>query len=123
MIELVIASSALLVLGLLILWWARACRRGTLPRNWIFGYRTVLTLRDQDAWVSVHRATAPYLLIAGIGVTGAAVIGIVLAVTGVTDVVPALLGSSIGWLLVWVLISFVPAVRAERNYKRALNST
>ncbi|QNA92707.1 SdpI family protein [Microbacterium sp. Se63.02b] len=63
-----IAGAGVMVLfGAALLWWARASRRGTFPRQRILGYRTSRTLRDGDAWVSAHRAMAPLLFVAGGG--------------------------------------------------------
>lgn len=120
MAEMLFASGGVLGAGILALRWARACRRGTLPRNWILGYRTPLTLRDKTAWEAVNRASAPFILIAGSGLILAGIAGAVLALTHTTDIVPVVVGSSIVWLIAWILIGLVPAVRAERAYRQRL---
>ncbi|KRC60864.1 hypothetical protein ASE14_07825 [Agromyces sp. Root81] len=117
MIETISASAVILAVGVLVLWWARECRRGTLPRNWIFGYRTKLTLSDDQAWVVVNRASAPFIAIAGFGLIVAAIVGIIAALVGASAVASALIGSSIVWLLGWVLIGIIPAARAARKYQ------
>lgn len=123
MAETLIASAAVLVAGLLVLWWARACRHGTLPKNWVLGYRTPLTLRDREAWIAVNRASAPLIAIAGVGPIAAAVVGIVLSLIGVLKATPVLLGSSLVWILIWALLGILPAARAERAYRRQSNKT
>lgn len=122
MIALLAASLAVVTAGFFVLWWARACRRGTLRRNWVFGYRTLLTLRDDQAWVTVNRAPAPLLTIAAVGVIAGGATALVLTLVGGSAPVPALLGSSIVWLLVWIVASVVAAVRAERRYKQTTTS-
>ncbi|MFJ3391603.1 SdpI family protein [Leifsonia aquatica] len=115
---LVVGSAAIVVIGSLVLWLARACRSATLPRNWILGYRTAVTLRDANAWAAVNRAPAPYLFIAGIGMIVAALAGLLLALAGATDLAPGFLGSACAWLILWVVVGYFPALRAERAYKR-----
>lgn len=121
MLEMLIASGVVLLVGVLVLWWASACRRGTLPRNWIFGYRTLLTLRDSSAWVAVNRASAPFITIAGGGLIVGAILGVILSLFDATEEVPLLVGSSIVWLVAWTLVGIVPAIRAERTYRQHLD--
>jgi hypothetical protein len=52
-----LAAVAVIVVGGLVLWWARACGRGTFRRNAILGYRTPLTLANNDAWIAVRKKT------------------------------------------------------------------
>ncbi|QEA30069.1 SdpI family protein [Microbacterium sp. CBA3102] len=114
-----IGAVLVVLLGLLVLWWARASQRGTLRQQWIFGYRTALTLHDKNAWITVHKATAPYLYIGGFGATGAGVVAGVLTVTEFGNTAAVLLGVAVGWVLLWVIVSFFPAAAAARAYKRA----
>lgn len=123
MIGIITASLLVLVAGLLALWWARASRRGTLPQNWIFGYRTPLTLKDKNAWVTVNRASAPFAIIAGIGAGIASLVSSILALLGMESISPAFLGSGLGWLVIWTLLGILPAHRAARTYKRTLSSS
>lgn len=116
--QLLIASGVVFALGTLVLWWARACWRGTLPQNWILGFRTRLTLRDPAAWKAVHRALAPCVAVAGVGLLLGALGGVLLALLGARNAAPVFLGSSVIWLFAWLLIGLVPAIRAERAYKR-----
>jgi uncharacterized membrane protein len=122
MMGIVAASVLVLLAGLLALWWARASWRGTLPQNWLFGYRTPLTLSDKDAWETVNRAPAPFAAAGGVGAGTAAVVALVLTVFGLNSVAPALLGAGLGWLLLWTLLGIIPAHRAGRNYKRMRSS-
>lgn len=115
----IVASLIVLVLGLLTTWWANASWRGTLPRNWILGYRTKLTLSDKNAWVAVNSASAPSVLIAGVGASLAAVVGAVLATVNLEIITPVFLGGGIVWLLGWVLAGLVPARRASKRYVRS----
>ncbi|MDF2993475.1 MAG: SdpI/YfhL protein family [Microbacterium sp.] len=117
MIEIVAASVLVLVATLLTLWWARATRRGTLPRNWLLGYRTPLTLSDEDAWTTVNRASAPFALTGGIGAGISALAALVLAVFGGGAVAPAFLGVGTAWLLLWTVLGIIPAHRAARRYR------
>lgn len=123
MIGIIAAALLVLIAGLLALWWARASRRGTLPQNWIFGYRTPLTLRDKNAWVTVNRASARFAIIAGVGAGIAGLVAIILALVGIEDISSVLLGSGLGWLLIWTLLGVIPAHRAARMYKQTLSST
>lgn len=113
-----IGAALVVLLGLLVLWWARASQRGTLRQQWIFGYRTALTLNDKNAWITVHKATAPYLYIGGFGAIGAGVVAGVLSVTELGNTAAVLLGVAVGWVLLWVIVSFFPAAAAARAYKR-----
>ncbi|WP_058596295.1 SdpI family protein [Microbacterium testaceum] len=122
MIGIVVASLLVLVAGLLSLWWARASWRGTLPQNWLFGYRTPLTLSDKDAWTTVNRAPAPFAAVGGIGASAAAVMALVLTLLGLSSIAPAFFGAGLGWLLLWTVLGIVPAHRAGRNYKRTRSS-
>ncbi|WP_054686012.1 SdpI family protein [Microbacterium sp. No. 7] len=116
-----IGAALVAALALLVLWWARACRRGTFRRSRIAGYRTALTLRDDHAWVAVHRAASPFLAVAGVGALVGTIAGAVLALAGVAGAAAAL-GASVAWVLPWVLLwallGLIPAVRAERAYRR-----
>ncbi|XPP25618.1 MAG: SdpI family protein [Leucobacter sp.] len=114
-----IGAALVVLLGLLVLWWARASQRGTLRQQWIFGYRTLLTLRDKSAWITVHKATVPYLYVAGIGVVLAGVAAGVLYLAKLDAIAAVVLGTAIGWLFVWILVSFIPAAAAARSYQRA----
>ena len=114
-----IGAVLMVLLGMLVLWWARASQRGTLRQRWILGYRTALTLHDKNAWITVHKATAPYLYIGGIGAIGAGVVASVLAVTELGTTAAVLLGVAVAWVLLWVIVSFFPATAAARAYKRA----
>ncbi|MGO1851840.1 MAG: SdpI family protein [Microbacteriaceae bacterium] len=118
--QMLISSGAVLALGILVLWWARACRNGTLPRNWLFGYRTAVTLKDKAAWDAVNRASAPFITIAGCGLLLGAVLGASFALLGLTGPFPTIVGGSFVWLVAWVLAAIVPAVRAERAYRQGL---
>ncbi|WZH36352.1 MAG: SdpI family protein [Microbacterium enclense] len=113
----VAASVLVLVAGLLALWWARASLRGTLPRNWLLGYRTPLTLSDKDAWTTVNRAPAPFALTGGIGAGIAALAALVLALFGAGAIAPAFLGVGMAWLLLWTILGIIPAHRAARRYR------
>jgi len=117
MIGMLVAAALVFALGLLTLWWARACLRGTLPRNRIFGYRTRLTLSSTTAWVATHRAAGPFVVVAGLGASIAALVGAVLALTGHDAASPAFFGGGLVWLLAWVLVGIVPAHRAAKRLR------
>ena len=123
MIGIIAAALLVLVAGLLALWWARASRRGTLPQNWIFGYRTPLTLRDKNAWVTVNRASARFAIIAGVGAGIASLVAIILALVGFQNISSVLLGTGLGWLLIWAILGVIPAHRAARMYKQTPSSS
>ncbi|QYM62841.1 SdpI family protein [Microbacterium sp. Se5.02b] len=111
-----IAGAGVMVLfGAALLWWARASRRGTFPRQRILGYRTSRTLRDGDAWVSAHRAMAPLLFVAGGGVVLAALAAATAVLVGHADVGRVLLGGAVVWGLVLVIGSALPAASAARS--------
>lgn len=106
-----------IVVGALTVWYADACRRGAVRRQRILGYRTALTLRDAQAWVTVHRAMAPVLYVAGAGAVVGAVAGALLELVGADEAVAAVLGVSLAWLLLGAVLSGIPAVVAARDYR------
>ncbi|QZY52384.1 SdpI family protein [Leucobacter tenebrionis] len=116
MIQELMGSGLVLIAGLLVLRWARISREGTLPRNRLLGYRTTLTLRNHDAWIVVHRAAAPCLTVAGLGLVAGAIGSAILILLGTARVPTIILGSSVVWLLGWVLIGLVPAARAAKRF-------
>lgn len=103
--------------GALVLWYADACRRGTVRRQRILGYRTALTLRDPKAWITVHRAMAPVLYIAGAGAFLAGLVGALMVLLGTTAAVPFVLGSAVVWLLLGTVLSGLPGAAAVRDYR------
>ncbi|WP_449406884.1 SdpI family protein [Microbacterium maritypicum] len=103
--------------GALVVWYADACRRGTVRRQRILGYRTALTLRDPKAWIAVHRAVAPLLYIAGGGAVLAGMAGAALALFGITAAVPFVLGGAVVWLLLCTVLSGLPGAAAARGYR------
>ncbi|MCS3426407.1 SdpI family protein [Leucobacter aridicollis] len=114
MLGTVVAAAAVAVFGVMLIGWARACRRGEFRRSWIVGYRTPLTLRDDRAWAAAHRAAAPFILVAGVGTLVGGVAAAALAAVQTGEVVPLLLGGATVWALPWVVIGGFPAVRASR---------
>lgn len=118
MTELYLVALAVMIVGALVLWWAQACRRGTFRRNAILGYRTPLTLTNNDAWIAVHKAIAPFALIAGAGAVLGAVVAALLAALHVGSVSQVLLGISVGWIVLWILLGIIPAHIAARNFKK-----
>lgn len=121
MLGVIVAAMVLVAVGALVLWWANACRHGTFGRQRVLGYRTLLTLRDKDAWTAAHRAAAPLMFVAGGGVVVIAIGGAILSVAGV-DFAPSFLGIAVGWLLLWLLLGFIPAVVASHAYKRSTSA-
>ena len=118
MVEAVIGSCVALGLGAVVLWWGRACQSGKLPQNWILGYRTKLTLTNEQAWVAVHKAAAPWILLAGTGVVIAGLTGVVLALINELTAARVALGLSAPWVLLWVLVGFTVSSRAAKTYKK-----
>ncbi|EYT57095.1 SdpI family protein [Microbacterium sp. UCD-TDU] len=116
MLEL-LAPFLIAVFGALVVWYADACRRGTVRRQRILGYRTALTMRDPKAWITVHRAMAPMFYLAGGGAVLAGLAGGVLALLGITAAVPFVLGGAIVWLLLWTVLSVMPGAAAARDYR------
>lgn len=100
--------------GVLLVWLARACRRGTFPRQALVGYRTPTTLRDDAAWVAVHRAWAPCVLIAGVGALIGACAAVLVVYTPADHLAPAFLGGSLVWVVLLVLVGVIPARAAAR---------
>lgn len=113
----VISPLLVAVVGALTVWYADACRRGTVRRQWILGYRTALTMRDANAWTTVHRAMAPPLYAAGAGAALGGLACTLLALVGATGALPAVLGGSLVWLLLGVVLSGLPAAAAARAYQ------
>lgn len=110
----IVAALAAIAFGALVLWWAAACRQGTFRRNPVLGYRTPLTLRNDDAWASAHRAAAPLIATAGGGVLAAGAAALVLAAIGLGEAVPIPITGAVLWALVWLVAAGFPAVRASR---------
>lgn len=115
MLELV-APFLIVAVGALVVWYADACRRGTVRRQRILGYRTALTMRDPRAWITVHRAMAPMSYLAGGGAVLAGLAGGALMLLGITAAVPFVLGGAIVWLLLWTVLSGLPGAAAARDY-------
>jgi uncharacterized membrane protein len=111
-----VGAGIVIVLSILVIWWARACARGTLKRNPWVGYRTPLIMSSDQVWVAAHRAAAPLMLVAGIGGIVGAVVGAVLGVAGAISAAPIFLISATGWLVVLLIAGFFPA------YARALRA-
>ncbi len=105
------------IVGALVVWYADACRRGNVRRQRILGDRTALTLRDPKAWVTVHRAMAPVLSIAGAGPLLGGVVGLLLGLLRATEAVPVVLGAGLVWLLLGTLLSGLPGAAAARDYR------
>lgn len=122
MLGISIAAVILVALGALVLWWASACRRGKFGRQWVLGYRTPLTLRNQDAWVAAHRAAAPLMFIAGGGAIMLAIVGFILFVSGVVSA-PLFFAIAVGWLLLWLILGFIPALSAAHSAARSGRAT
>lgn len=116
MLELV-ARFLIAAVGALVVWYADACRRGTVRRQGILGYRTALTMRDPQAWIVVHRAMAPLFYIAGGGAVLAGLAGGALVLLGITAAVPIVLGGAIVWLLLRTVLSVLPGAAAARDYR------
>jgi hypothetical protein len=114
-----VAALLVTAVALLTLWYADACRRGTVRRQRILGYRTRLTMRDLQAWISVHKAMAPLLFVASVGALIGGLSGMVLVALGATAGLPAVLGGALAWLLLGVLASAIPGSAAARDYRRS----
>ncbi|WP_454118914.1 SdpI family protein [Microbacterium lacticum] len=116
MVPAFIGAGVAVILGALILWWAAACRRGTFPRNRLLGIRTPTTLRDQEAWMTAHRAGAPSLTIAGTGVLLAALIAIICTLSSTPmPAVPLTFTVAFIWALGWTIASSATGTRAARS--------
>lgn len=113
-----ISAALVVLLGLLVLWWARASQRGTFRQQWMLGYRSALTLRDKNAWITVHKAIVPSLYAGGFGAVAAGVVAGILLLIKLDSGAAVLLGVGTGWVLLWVVVSFFPASAAARAYKR-----
>lgn len=106
------------IIGLLILWWGAACKRGTFPKNHILGVRTPTTLRSNEAWVIAHRAGAPQLLIAGWGIITAALVATVFTlILNPVPAVPLVFTLAFVWALGWIISSSGTAARAARSFR------
>lgn len=104
------------IIGLLILWWGAACKRGTFPRNRILGVRTPTTLRSNEAWTVAHRAGAPQLLVAGWGIITAALVATVFTlILNPVPAVPLVFTLAFVWALGWIIASSGTATRAARS--------
>lgn len=111
----IFAALVAVPVGVLLLVWARACRRGTFRRNPVLGYRTPLTLRNEWAWVAAHRAAAPYLLWAGVGTVATGGAGLAFVGAGAPVAVPPLITAAIVWTFALLIIAGAPAGRAARR--------
>ncbi|KIP53568.1 hypothetical protein [Leucobacter komagatae] len=104
--------------GVLLLWWAAASRRGTLPRQWLLGHRTSLTLSSHDAWVAVNRALAPTIAAAGLGAVGAGVVAMSAFVVRAEKLGLFAFLVGIAWGVIVSCGSVVPGAIASRRYAR-----
>lgn len=118
MLGITIGALVIVVVSVLVLLWGRACKNGTFSKQWVFGYRTPLTLKDKNAWVVVHRAAAPLIFVAGWGAIAIALIGVILQLAQVGTVATAFIGGAVIWLLVMILLAAFPAMAAGRSYKQ-----
>ncbi len=107
----ILLGAMLIAAGILLVVVALKSRSGTLPRNWVVGLRTPLTLASDEAWDTAHRAGAPALMVGAVAtiVAGVALLfrpangaGLVIALGGV------------GWLLGWVFRAAQLGIRAAR---------
>lgn len=118
MLGIIIGALSIIAFSVLVLWWSRACRNGTFSKQWVFGYRTPLTLKDKDAWIAVHRAASSLIFVAGGGAIVIALVGVILEFAKASTAAPAFIGGSAVWLIVWILLSGIPAMSAARSYKQ-----
>lgn len=122
MVEVGAGALAMYAFALLLVWWARSVRAGRLPRNAVLGYRTRLTLGDDDAWRVVNRATSVSISVAAVGAALGALLSTVLAAAVGPGAAPAALGSALVWALAWIVLGVIPARRAARHFARATRS-
>jgi len=118
MVEIGFGALGVAVFAVLLAWWSRAAQKGRLPRNWILGYRSRLTMRDTRAWREVNAATSLPLAVAATGAAVGAVVAVIIAVTGSAASAAGALGLGLVWALVWVLGGLVPAHRVARRLAR-----
>ncbi|MBO1739298.1 SdpI family protein [Leifsonia sp. TF02-11] len=118
MVGVVVGSLLIIVVSALVLWWASASKRGTLRRNHILGYRTRFTLSDDDVWVTVNRAIAPFLFIAGIGAIFGAVVALVVGLIGAPEAGAIVIVVSVAWIFVWLVLTLIPAHARARALKQ-----
>lgn len=118
MLGITIGALIIVMVGVLVLWWGRACRNGAFSKQWVFGYRTPLTLKDNNAWILAHRAAAPLIFVAGGGAILIALIGVILEFAKASTMASAFVGSAVAWLIGWILLAAIPAMTATRSYKR-----
>lgn len=120
MVGIVVGSLLVIAVAALVLWWASACKRGTLRRNHILGYRTPFTLSDDDVWATVNRAIAPFLFIAGIGAIFGAVVALVVGLIGAPEAGAIMIVGSVAWILVWFVLTLIPAHARARALKKRM---
>ncbi|QRY41016.1 SdpI family protein [Microbacterium hominis] len=119
MVGIVLSACAVLALSLLLVWWAWAVRGGHLPRNRVLGYRSRLTLADDDAWRAVNRATSPALVTAAAGAACGALSSVAIAILASPATAAPALGLAVIWSIGWVTLGVVPAHRVARRLERA----
>lgn len=117
MVGIVVGSLIVIMVSALVLWWASASKRGTLRRNHILGYRTPFTLSD-DVWVTVNRAIAPFLFVAGIGAVVGAVLALVVGLIGAPEAGAIVVVGSVVWIFVWLVLTLIPAHARARTLKQ-----
>lgn len=102
--------------GLAVLWWGRACRAGTFPKNAVVGYRTRASMQSTAAWVAAHRGSAPALIGSGVLLTAAGVTSIGAVLLGVPGMAGPVLTAGIVVLLLGLILGGVLAHRALRRH-------
>jgi hypothetical protein len=111
-----IGAVLVIMLGAVLAWWARLCSLGLFRRQWLLGYRTALTLKDDKAWVQVHRALAPALWVAALGCIIAGASALMLNLAGMDAAAHICVGVAPVWALAWVAEGLYPAHKAAKAY-------
>lgn len=120
MLSISIGSLLLVVVSAFIFWFGWACRKGTLRRNHILGYRTPFTLSSDEAWREVHRALAPCVLVGAAGGVVGAVLAFVVGLFGDVKAAPPIMIGGFAWIFLWIIVSFIPAHLSARRFKKSL---
>ncbi|MGB4135492.1 MAG: SdpI family protein [Microbacterium sp.] len=112
---LVVGPVIAVLVGVLGAWWGWLCLRGRFPRNHLLGYRTVASLRDDDAWRAAQRGSAPYTLGGSAALVAAGVFAVVLALRGETQGVAVTVTSGVASLIASLIAGGFGSRRALRR--------